>query len=146
MGFGNFEVISNSMIIWCMVGIWAIVVPTAKMPPLKTILGKEILRNKNHIYEIEPVQMLCLKQEKIIIIVRYWIFKNLKNSKFFLTSSLPDHICKPRHQTKHHTATILEHNHRITSEMCLLWFRQVWGPCASLFLLSSINLFLFFFV
>jgi len=54
-----------------MVGIWAIVVPTAKMPPLKTILGKEILRNKNHIYEIEPVQMLCLKQEKIIIIVRY---------------------------------------------------------------------------
>jgi len=36
----------------------------------------------------------------------------------------------------------LIHN-KLTSEMCLLGFRQVWGLCASLFLLFSIRLFFF---
>ena len=49
-------------------------------------------------------------------------FKNHKNSKFHLVASLPDHICKPRHQTKHHTAAILQHYNKLTSEMYLLGF------------------------
>jgi len=51
-------------------------------------------------------------------------------------------LSKPRAQTKQ-TATILCHNNKLTNEMCLLGFWQVWGLCASLFLLSSIRFFFF---
>jgi len=78
--------------------------------------------------------------------VGYWIFKNRKDSKFCLIASLPHHICKPRCQTKHRTATILWHNNKLTSEMCLSGFQRVWCLCASLFLLSSIRLFFVFFM
>jgi len=47
----------------------------------------------------------------------YWIFKNCKNSKFHLTVSLPDHLYKPRCQMKYRTATIVQHNNKLTSEM-----------------------------
>ena len=55
----------------------------------------------------------------------YWIFKN---SKFRLTATLPDHIYKPRCQTKHHTAAILYHNNKLTSEMCLFGVPTSVGP------------------
>ena len=92
-------------------------------------------------------RMMCIKYLQM----DGWIlnfFKNRKNSKFCptasLTTSLPDHICKPRRQTKYHTAASLQHNNKLISEMCLLGFRQVWGLCTSSFLLSSIRLFFFF--
>ena len=44
---------------------------------------------------------------------------------------------------KHCIATILCHNNKLTSEMCLLELRRAWGLCATLFLLSSIRLFFF---
>jgi len=40
-----------------MVGIRAIVVAATKMPPLKTILGKDILRDKHHTYRIVLVHL-----------------------------------------------------------------------------------------
>ena len=66
--------------------------------------------------------MLRLKQENVF---RWLDIKSFKNSKFRLTASLPDHICKPRHQIKHCTATILCHSTKLTSEMCLFGFWQV---------------------
>jgi len=87
---------------------------------------------------------MCLIQENIFRWLDIEFFKNRKNSKFCLTASLPDHIRKPRRQTKHRTAEILRHNNKLTSEICLLGFWWVWGLCTSLFLLSSIRLFFFF--
>ena len=53
-----------------------------------------------------------------------WILKFFKKSlKLHLTASLPDHIHKPRRQTKHRTAAILRHNNKLTNEMRLLGFR-----------------------
>jgi len=51
-----------------------------------------------------------------------------------LTHLLPDHSHKPRAQKKQRMATILHHNNKLTSEMCLLGFQQVWGLCTLLFL------------
>jgi len=67
--------------------------------------------------------------------------KNCQNLKFHLTHCLTDHSHKPRAQTKQRITTILHHNNKFTSGMCLLGFRRVRGLCASLFLLSSIRLF-----
>ena len=83
---------------------------------------------------------MCLKQENIFRWLHIEFFRNHKNSKFRLTASLPDHFCKLRRQTKHCTAAILQHNNKLTSEMCLL---GEWDLC-TLFLLSSIKLFFFF--
>ena len=60
-----------------------------------------------------------------------WVLNLKEMLKFeILSDSLPDHSCKPRTQTKQRMATFICHNNKLTSEMYLLGFRQVWGLCA----------------
>ena len=66
--------------------------------------------------------MLRLKQENIFRWLDIEFLKNHKYSEFHQTASLPAHIHKPRAQTKLRTAAILQHNNKLTSEMCLLGF------------------------
>ena len=77
--------------------------------------------------------MLHLKQENIFGWLDIKFLKNHKDSKFRLAASLPAHICKPRCQKKHRTATILQHNNKLTSEMCLLGFGAS-APCYCFYL------------
>ena len=118
-----------------------IVVPAAKNAASKNY-PKDILRKEKHLDRIQYQsilhRMMCLKQEKssdgwILIVLK------LLNSKLCLTALLPDHILKPRHQMKPYKGANLCHNSKLTSDMYLLEFRQVWGLCTSLFFLSSIR-------
>jgi len=67
--------------------------------------------------------------------------KNLQYLKFCLTHSFYPTMVTTRAQTKQQIATILCHSNKINSEMYLLGFQQVWGLCATLFLLNSIRFF-----
>ena len=70
-----------------------------------------------------------------------WIQSKFTSLTHLLTHSLPGHgSCIPKTQTKQLTTTILPRKNKLTIEMCLLVFQQVWGPCAFLFLLSSTRL------
>ena len=53
---------------------------------------------------------------------------NQQNSNFILTASLPDHSRKTRGQTKQRMATILSHNNKLTSGMCLFGVLTSVGP------------------
>ena len=108
---------------------------------------RDILRDKNHLYRIVLVYIVhktALNITKRVQVAGYKFFKNRQNSNFRLTASLTDHGRKPRAQTKQRTATILRHNNKLTSGMCLLGFRRVCALCALSFLLSSIRLLVFF--
>ena len=85
--------------------------------------------------------MLCLKQENISRLLNINFFENCQNSKYCHTVSPLDHIRKPRCQTKHCIAAILQHNNKLTSGMCFSGFQWAWVLCASLLLLSFITLF-----
>ena len=116
------------------------------MLPQKAIIKTfHVTKTLHKIVLIHLTSNVAFKTRKLLQMAG---FKNRKNAKFRLTRSLPhslpDHICKPKHQTKHRTATILCHSNKLTSEICLLGFQRVWGLCASLFLLPSIRLFFFF--
>jgi len=127
--------ISNSMIV--LIGV--IVVPCHQ----KCCHPKDILHNKNHLYRIVLVHLTSNVAFKKTF-SDGWILNFLKNrkcSKFCQTASLPAHIHKPRAQTKHRTAAILQHNTN-SPVRCAFWgSRQAWGLCTSLLLLSSIRLF-----
>ena len=108
---------------------------------------RDILQDENHLYGIVLVYIVhktALNTTKRLQVARYKFYKNCQNSNFRLTASLTDHSRKPRAQTKQHTATILRHNNKLTSGMCLLGFRRVCSLCALSFLLSSIRLLVFF--
>ena len=110
---------------------------------------RDILRDENHLYGIVLVHIIhktALNTTKCLQVAGYKFLKIHQNSKFSLTASLTDHSRKPRAQTKQHTATILRHNNKLTSGMCLLGFRRVCALCAVSFLLSSIRLLVFFFI
>ena len=98
---------------------------------------------------VHIIHKTVLNTTKHLQVAGYKVLKIVKNSNFSLTASLPhtlpDHSHKPRAQTKQCTVTILRHNNRLTSEMCLLGFRQVYALCTLSFLLSSIRLVVFFF-
>jgi len=109
-----------------------IVAPAAKNAASKNHL-KDILRDKNHLCGIVIVHLtlnVVFKTRKHFQMAGYGILKQIVDLKFCLTAPLPDHIRKPRCKVKHGTATILQHNNKLTSEMYLLGFRQVWGLCA----------------
>ena len=62
---------------------------------------------------------------KQLQVAGYKILKNHQNSNFRLTASLTDHSRKATDQTKQRRATILRHNSKLTSGMCLLGFQRV---------------------
>ena len=114
----------------------------------KNIAFKNQLRNflcdENHLYRIILIHLalnVALTTNHLQV-AGYKIEKKItQNSNFSLTASLPDHSCKP---TKQRTVTILRHNNKLTSGMCLLGFQQVYALCALSFLLSSVRLLVFF--
>ena len=79
------------------------VVPASKNAASKN-LPKDILRDKNHLYRVLLVHLTSNDARKHLQMA---VLRNHKNSKFCLTTALPDHICKPRCQMKHHIAVIL---------------------------------------
>jgi len=81
---------------------------------ISVLLDGKIKQYKNHLKR--------LKQENIFKWLDVGFFLNRETSKFHLTASLLDHIHKPRYQTKHCAAAILQHNNKLTSDMCLLVF------------------------
>ena len=108
---------------------------------------RDILQDENHLYGIVLVYIVhktALNTTKCLQVAGYKFFLNCQNSNFRLTALLTDHSRKPRAQTKQRTVTILPHNNKLTSGMCLLGFRQVCALCALSFLLSSIRLLVFF--
>jgi len=68
-------------------------------------------------------------------------FRKLIILNFFFTSAQLHNL---RCKMKHRIPAILWHNIKLNNGMCLLGFRQVWGFCSSLFLLSTIKLFFIF--
>ena len=102
---------------------------------------RDILRDQNHLYGIVLVHIIhktASNATKHLQVVGYKIFKNRQNSNFSLTASLTDHSRKARGQMKQHMATILRHNNKLTSGMCLLVPTSV-GPLrlVSSFILQS---------
>ena len=92
------------------------------MPPFKNQL-RNILHDEIHLHGIILVHLtsnVALKTRKCLQTARYRIFfLNRHNSKIHLPHSLTDHGHKPRGQTKQRKATILRHNNKFTSGMCL---------------------------
>ena len=102
-----------------------------KIPPFKNQL-RNFLREENHLYGIILVHLtsnVALKTRKRLLAAGYRIFLNCQNLKFCLTHSLTDHSHKPRAQTKQRMLTILCHNNKLTSGMCLLGSNEC-TPCA----------------
>ena len=104
---------------------------------------RDILRDENHLYGIVLVHIVhktALKYNKMLTGGRILIFKKNAKARIFsslphcLTASLTDHSRKPRAQTKQRTATILCHNNKLTSGMCLLGFQRVCALCALSFI------------
>jgi len=84
---------------------------------------KDILHDKNHLYRIVIVhlhRMMHLTQENIFRWLDVEFFLIVKTRNFVSLPCCLTMIRKPRCQTKHHTAAIICHNNKLTSEMCLL--------------------------
>ena len=108
----------------------------------------DIVCSENHLYRkvlVHIIHKTALNTTKHLQVAGYKIFKNRQNSNFSITVSPTDHSRKPRAQMKQCTVTILHYN-KFTGGMCLLGFRRVYVLCALSFLLSSIRLFVFFFI
>ena len=115
------QLVSNSMIVLLKQGSGRL----QRLPPKCHLKNhpKDILRDKNHLYRTVLFHLTSNVAFKTRKIFRWLDIEFLKYLKFHLTASLPAHICKPGVQMKHRTASILQHNNKLISEMCLLGFR-----------------------
>ena len=81
-----------------------------------------ILCGKKHLYGIVKVHIIhttALNITKQLQVTRYRIFKKSLKLEFSLTDCLTDHSHKARGQMKQCMVTILRHNNKLTSGMCL---------------------------
>jgi len=92
-----------------------IVAPIAKLNVASKNHPKEILCDKNHLYGILLVHLTSNVAFTTFSVSWILIFDH-ENLKFYLTL----HICKPKCQTKHHTAAILQQNNATHSTLSKL--------------------------